>query len=119
MAAVHLRRLARNGFDLDADLLTFLGAVHRLVVNLDAGDHTDVHKLRRARTRSHEQAHLPQVNTNGPPPSGRVSRNFQIWKLSRGIDGNRAAIDKIERRPPCGSTVCIQPQQTLISYVGI
>lgn len=68
MPAVHLRRLARNGFDLDADLLTFLGAVHRLVVNLDAGDHTDVHKLRRARTRSHEQAHLPQVNTNGPPP---------------------------------------------------
>lgn len=45
MAAVHLGRLSGNGLDLDADLLAFLGRVHRLVIHLDAGDHADVDKL--------------------------------------------------------------------------
>lgn len=46
MAAVHLGRLSGNGLDLDADLLTLLGTVDGLVINLDAGDHADVHKLK-------------------------------------------------------------------------
>lgn len=46
MTAVHLGRLSRNGLDLDADLLAFLGAVDRFVVHLDARHHTDVHKLK-------------------------------------------------------------------------
>lgn len=47
MAAEHFGRLSGNGFDLDADLLSFLGAVHGFVVHLDAGDHADVHELKR------------------------------------------------------------------------
>lgn len=47
MSAVHLRRLSRNGLDLYADLLAFLGAVNRFVVDLDARHHTDVYKLKR------------------------------------------------------------------------
>lgn len=45
MAPVHLWRLSWDWLNLDADLLALLGTVNGLVIYLDAGDHTDVHKL--------------------------------------------------------------------------
>lgn len=58
MAAVHLGRLSGNGLDLDADLLAFLGAVDRLVIHLDAGDHADVHKLKHNTKKINNLHHL-------------------------------------------------------------
>lgn len=45
MAAVHLGGLPRNGLDLDTHFLAFLGTVNSFVIQLDAGDHANVHKL--------------------------------------------------------------------------
>lgn len=45
MAPEHLGRLPGDGLDLDAHLLAFLGAVDGFVIQLDAGDHADVHEL--------------------------------------------------------------------------
>lgn len=45
MAPVHLWRLSRDWLNLDADLLALLGSVNGLMIYLNAGDHTDVHKL--------------------------------------------------------------------------
>lgn len=46
VAAEHLRCLSGDRFDLHTDLLPFLGRIDRFVVHLNAGDHTNVHKLR-------------------------------------------------------------------------
>lgn len=45
MASVHLGRFSRNGLNLNADLLAFLGALDRLVIHLNARHNTNVYKL--------------------------------------------------------------------------
>lgn len=52
MASVHLGRLSRNGLDLDADFLAFFGAINGFVIQLDAGDHANVHKLEKTEIKS-------------------------------------------------------------------
>lgn len=72
MAAVHLGRLPGDGFDLDAHLLTFLGAVDGFVIQLDAGDHANVHKLEetsaRRRQRGSGQKQQPVTKGGGAYP---------------------------------------------------
>lgn len=55
MAAVHFGRLSGNGLDLDADLLSFLGAVDGFMVHLDARHDSDVHELRQTTLDVHFQ----------------------------------------------------------------
>jgi len=48
VAPVHLGRVPGDRLHLDADLLALLGAVHGLVVHLDARHHAHVHELKPA-----------------------------------------------------------------------
>lgn len=90
MAAVHLGRLSRNGLDLDADLLTLLGAVDGLVINLDAGDHADVHKLKHTEKsksiNSETRQNHKQCGRTSYPFTGDAER--RALSQDSGLDGN-------------------------------